>query len=172
MRFFRFVYILVVLITLFSSCNSDNSGKESFSSVDRNSKLDIKLTEFDWDKLDTIDSKINLAFRGKISLVEFGEPGKNYSKYEKLPNKSFILTVNKPKSFTYRNDTDSLSYILFNSYNQFVLSSNDSLIYNKIESLKNKEVTVFGSLFQGLTKHYNRDLAINVIKIEINKGYD
>lgn len=123
-------------------------------------------TIYAFDSIDTIDYNSVLSFTGEVKVSKFGVPGEEYKKGDTLPNRALVLELNSPKSFYYRNDADSLSYSFYKQYNQFQLLALDSTMTKQLNDLVGKKVTLEGSVFQGLTMHYIRELAININKIK------
>lgn len=154
----------ILLVGLFFTtfgCNQNKSPKEKVEPTNIASAFDSNV-------IDTIDYQSVLSFTGEVQLSKFGEPGVEYKVGDTLPNQALILRLNSPKSFYYKNDLDSLSYSFYKEYDQFQILAKDSAIAVQLNDLIGKEVTLEGTIFQGLTKHYIRDLAININKLNNN----
>ncbi|RZL47064.1 MAG: hypothetical protein EOP00_13080, partial [Pedobacter sp.] len=93
--------ILVVALTFLAfGCNQNKVSKDKTAS-------NSHVVAFDSDDLDTLDYKTKLSFTGEVQLSKFGEPGETYKKGDELPNQAYILRLNSPKSFYYKDDMDS-----------------------------------------------------------------
>lgn len=169
--------LVIALFALSFGCNSNNSSNKKLDStqvinpktLDTIKEVNKSTVVNDFDIPDSIDYKTKLSFTGEVQLSQFGEPGEEYSKNEKLPNHAYILIVNSPKTFYYNDDLDSLTYSFYENYKEFQLVSADSVINANLNKFVGKKVILEGTIFQGMTKHYIRDLAIDISKIRNNK---
>ena len=158
MSFFRYILLISICFLAFSCNQAKTSNHEKIS-------LDTVIN-FNSDNLDTLDYQTKLSFSGIVSISKFGNPGEEYKEVDSLPNKAFILEVKSPRSFYYRDNMDSLSYLFYKEYDQFQLSSRDDATYAKLNNLVGKNINLEGTIFQGLTMHYIRDLVIDINKLK------
>jgi hypothetical protein len=151
--------VFIALFVLFLGCNGNGRSENNADSVKNVLAIDSNV-------LDTLNFESKVSFTGVVQLSKFGEPGETYATGDTLPNEAYILKLAHPRSFYYQDDMDSMSYPFYKDYDEFQLTSSDTAIGANLPKLVDQQVTLEGNIFQGLTKHYIRDLAISIKKIK------